>query len=164
MANLEEVSGYPLDPEKQEKLFAAQRMCVVCWTTSDGWPVGVSHRYLWAKDKIWVTTSSQRPRVRALRNRPQSCVIISGDGTELGADCTLTLKTTCVIHDDRETLEWFFAAFAEVVIPDSPEAQQGMISMLDTKRRLVLELTPVKTISYDGDKFAEAVAREGITD
>jgi hypothetical protein len=36
--------------------------------------------------------------------------------------------------------------------------------MLDTPRRVVLELTPVKTISYDGMKLAEAIAREGVTE
>ncbi len=164
MANLEEVSGYPLDADQQEQLFALQRMCAVCWTTSEGWPVGVSHRYIWDKGKIWATTTSQRPRVPALRKRPQSCVIITGDGTELGPDRTLTLKTTCVIHDDRETLDWFFAEFSKQILPDSPEAQEVMVAMLDTKRRVVLELTPVKAISYDGAKHAEAIGREGVTE
>lgn len=164
MASLEVVSSYPLDPEQQEELFDLQRMCVVCWTTTDGFPIGVSHRYIWEKNKIWVTTSSQRHRVRALRKRPQSCVIITGDGTTIGPERTLTLKTTCVVHDDRETLEWFFAAFSKKIMPDSPEAQKAMIEMFDTKRRVVLELTPVKTISFDGDKLAAAIASEGITD
>ena len=164
MANLEEVSGYPLSPERQDALFSLQRVCVVNWTTSEGWPVGVTHRYIQHDGKIWVTTTSQRPRVPALRKRPQSSVVISGDGTELGADVTLTLKTTCKVHDDRATLDWFFAEFAKQVVPDSPDAQKGMISMLDTKRRVVLELTPVGAISYDGMRHAEAIAREGVTE
>ncbi|MDG2304540.1 MAG: hypothetical protein P8R42_07755 [Candidatus Binatia bacterium] len=163
MANLEEVSGYPLDAEQQERLFALQRMCVVCWTTTDGAPVGVSHRYMWAKGKIWVTTSSQRPRVRALQKRPKSCVVITGDGTEMGPDCTLTIKTTCVVHADRETLDWFFSEFSKTLLPDMQDAQDVMRGMLDTKRRVVLELTPVKTMSYDGGKLNEAIAREGLT-
>ena len=35
--------------------------------------------------------------------------------------------------------------------------------MLDTPRRVVLELNPVKAISYDGMKLAEAIVREGVT-
>jgi general stress protein 26 len=162
MASLEEVSGYPLDDEQCEALFALQRLCVVCWSTSDGWPVGVNHRYIWAKDKIWVTTTSQRHRVSALRKRPKSCVIISGDGTEMGPDRTLTLKTECVVHDDRETLEWFLTEFAKAIIPDDPAGQQGMIAMMDTPRRVVLELDPVKRISYDGMKLGLAIAAEGV--
>ena len=163
MANLEEVSGYSLDEADRERLFALQRVCSVCWTTSDGWPVGVTHRYVWARGRIWVTTSSQRHRVKALRRRPQSCVIVSGDGTEMGPDRTITLKTTCEVHDDRETLEWFFQAFAKALHPDDDAAQEGLVAMLDTPRRVVLELTPVKTISYDGSKLAAAIAREGVT-
>jgi general stress protein 26 len=162
MASLEEVSGYPLDDAQCEELFRIQRLCVVCWTTKDGFPIGVNHRYLWARGKVWVTTSAQRHRVSALRKRPQSCVVISGDGTAMGADRTLTLKTECIVHDDRETLEWFFAEFTKQLHPDNPAAQQGMIGMLDTPRRVVLELTPIKWISYDGAKLAQAVVAEGL--
>jgi len=162
MASLEEVSQYTLDDADRERLFAIQRVCSVCWTTTDGWPVGVTHRYVWARERIWVTTSAQRHRVRALRRRPQSCVIISGDGTELGPDRTITLKTTCTVHDDRTTLEWFYAAFAKALHPDNDAGQRGLAAMLDTPRRVVLELTPVKIISYDGMKLAQAIAREGV--
>jgi general stress protein 26 len=157
MVSLEEVAGYPLDDETRDRLFALQRVCSVCWTTTDGWPVGVTHRYIWARDRIWVTTSAQRKRVIALRRRPQSCVIISGDGTELGPDRTITLKTLCTVHEEREILERFYAEFAIALHPDSPERQSGLISMLDTPRRVVLELDPVKTISYDGMKLAAEV-------
>jgi general stress protein 26 len=163
MANLEEVSRYPLDDDQREQLFALQRVCAVCWTTSDGWPVGVTHRYIWERGRIWVTTSSQRDRVKALRKRPESCVIISGDGTELGPDRTLTLKTRCTIHDDRETLEWFYAAFARALHPQNEAAQRGLIGMFDTPRRVVLELEPVKAISYDGLKLSQAIVEEGVT-
>jgi len=163
MASLEEVSQYSLDEADRERLFALQRVCSVCWTTQDGWPVGVTHRYVWAREKIWVTTSAQRHRVSALRRRPKSCVIISGDGTELGADRTITLKTTCTVHDERETREWFYDVFAKALHPDNPGAQQGLRAMLDTPRRVVLALTPVKAISYDGTKLNEAIAREGVT-
>lgn len=163
MANLEEVSQYSLDEDQREQLFAEQRVCSVSWTTRDGWPVGVTHRYIWERGRIWVTTSSQRHRVKALRERPKSCVIISGDGTGLGPDRTLTLKTRCTIHDDRETLDWFYAAFARALHPTNEDAQRGMVDMLDTPRRVVLELEPVKSISYDGLKLATAIANEGIT-
>lgn len=164
MASLEEVSQYALSEALRERLFALQRVCSVCWTTTDGWPVGVTHRYLWARERVWVTTSAQRHRVTALRRRPQSCVIISGDGTELGPDRTITLKTTCTVHDDPETLAWFYGAFSKALHPENEAGQRGLEAMLDTPRRVVLELTPVKTISYDGMLLAEAIAREGVTE
>ena len=140
MASLEEVGGYPLDDDQLEQLFSLQRVCSVCWSTRDGWPVGVTHRYIWSKGRFWVTTSNQRKRVTALRDRPKSCVIISGDGTELGPDKTVTIKTTCTVHDDRETLEWFYDEFTRTLLPGLDDAQQMMKTMLDTPRRVVLEL------------------------
>ncbi len=162
MASLEEVSAYTLDEADRERLFALQRVCSVCWTTKDGWPVGVTHRYIWARGRVWVTTSAQRHRVKALRQRPMSCVIISGDGTELGPDRTLTLKTTCTVHEDRATREWFYETFARALHPGNTAAQQGLAAMLDTPRRVVLELEPVKVISYDGAKLNAAIAQEGV--
>ena len=34
--------------------------------------------------------------------------------------------------------------------------------MLDTPRRVVLELEPVQAISYDGHKLSQAIADEGL--
>ena len=90
-------------------------------------------------------------------------MIISGDGTELGPDRTITLKTTCKVREDRETLAWFYAAFSKALHPDHEAGQKGLSAMLDTPRRVVLELTPIKIISYDGMKLAEAIASEGVT-
>lgn len=163
MASLEEVAGYPLDESDREQLLALQRVCSVCWTTAEGWPVGVTHRYIWSRERIWVTTSAQRHRVKALRRRPQSCVIISGDGTELGPDRTLTFKTLCTVHEDRDTLEWFYKEFSTALHPDNPAGQEGLAAMLDTPRRVVLELEPTKIISYDGAKLTAAIAREGVS-
>ena len=100
--------------------------------------------------------------VNALRKRPKSCVVINGEGTELGPERTVTFKTTCQVHEDRETLEWFFGAFAEAMHPGNEGAKAGFIGMMDTPRRVVLELKPVKTISYDGGKLADAIVREGL--
>jgi hypothetical protein len=162
MANLEEISGYPLDDETRARLLEVQRLCVVCWTTREGFPVGVHHRYLWADGRVWVTTSRQRHRVRALTKRPESCVVIGGEGTELGPDRTLTFKTKATVHEDRETLEWFLPRFTAALNPDNPDAAAGMAAMMDTPRRVVIELEPIKTISYDGGKLAQAIVREGL--
>ncbi len=160
MKNYEEVSTYPVDPEKREHLFAVQTECAVCWSTRDGWPVGVLHRFVWHDDKIWVTCSGQRKRVTALRARDKSCVIVSSEGTELGPDQTVTFKTTCRVHDDRETKDWFYPALAKKMNPNNPAGEELFQKMLDSPRRVILELTPVKEISYDGKKLAAAVQRD----
>lgn len=153
----EEVSVYPVDDEKREQLFALQTECAVCWSTKDGWPVGVMHRFVWRDGKIWVTCSGQRKRVPALRRDPKSCVIVSSEGTALGPDQTVTIKTRATVHEDRATKDWFYRALAEKLQPASKERQDWFVQMLDSPRRVVIELEPVKWITYDGKKLAEAV-------
>ena len=153
----EEVSLYPIDDEKREKMFALQTECAVVWTTRDGWPVGVLHRFVWRDGKIWVTCSGHRKRVPALRRNPKSCVIVSSEGTALGRDQTITAKTTATVHEDRAVMDWFYPALAEKMNPDNKERQDWFVEMLDSPRRVVIELEPVKWITYDGVKLAEAV-------
>jgi len=157
-ASFEEVSNYPIDPEKMKELFALQTECAICWSTSDGWPIGVIHRFVWRDEKIWATCSGQRKRVPALRRNPKSCVIVSSEGTKLGSDQTVTMKTTCRVHEDRETKDWFYPALAKR-LTRTPDQAEFMVKMFDTPRRVVLELTPVKFISYAGTTLAAAVAR-----
>ena len=79
-----------VDDDKRELLYAAQTECCVLWTTRDGWPVGVMHRYVWHDGRFWITCTSARKRVAALRARPQSAVVVSSEGTWLGGDITTT--------------------------------------------------------------------------
>ena len=41
------------------------------WTTKDGWPVGVTHAFLWHEDKLWLTFASHRHRAAAIRRDKQ---------------------------------------------------------------------------------------------
>ena len=157
--SFEEVSIYPMDEEKRERLYALQTECAICWTTKDGWPIGVIHHYLWRDGKIWATCASQRKRVPALRRNPKSCVIISAQGTALGGNQTVTLKTRCRVREDRETKDWFYPALAGRLTGGGEQGRDLMVRMLDTPRRVILELTPEKYISYDGTKLAAAVSR-----
>ena len=50
----EDVSIYPLDEAKIERLCQLQSECAVLWTTSDHWPVGVMHRFVYADGKFFV--------------------------------------------------------------------------------------------------------------
>lgn len=51
----------------------------------DGWPIGVVMSYVWCDGKIWVTASSQRPRIAAVRRDKRVSVAISSAGTSVSA-------------------------------------------------------------------------------
>ena len=63
MENYEEVSDLTLADDDRETLLKTQNECVFNWRTSDGWPIGVVMSYVWRDGKVWLTASSQRPRI-----------------------------------------------------------------------------------------------------
>ena len=108
-----DVRDVGVDEGKRERLYEAQTECCVMWTNRDGWPIGVMHRFVWRDERFWVTCTAERKRVPALRARPQSCVVVSSEGTWLGGDITTTAATMATVHDDAATKAWFFPALAE---------------------------------------------------
>lgn len=155
-----DVSGFAVDDEKRERLFAAQTEATVMWTTREGWPVGVLHRYVWHDGRFWVTCAEHRKRVAALRARPASCISISSEGTSLGSDINVVAKTRAVVHpdDDVETKAWFFPRLAALQRRDDPDGQAAFVARLSHSGRVVIELVPVQWITYDGNRLNAALA------
>jgi len=157
--DFEDVARYPVSDTVRDEMFALQSECAVVWSTKDGWPVGVMHRFVWHEGEVWVTCAMHRKRVPALRRDPRSCVIVSSEGTSLGGDKTVTMKTIATVHVDRAVKDWFYPALAAKMNPGRPEGAAMFEEMLDSPNRVVIELRPVKVISYDGALLFEAIAR-----
>lgn len=154
ITNYEEVSIYPLDADARTKLLASQIECTFMWTTRDGWPVGVIMNYVWRDGRFWLTATSQRKRIAAVRRDDRVCIVVTGVGVPGGNGKTATVKGRCVVHADRETKDWFYADLARTLIPDDPTRAAGFVRMLDSPRRVVLEVLPEQWITYDGAKMA----------
>lgn len=151
-----DVAGLGVDDQKRDRLYDAQTECAVVWTNSAGWPVGVLHRFVWHEERFWVTCTAGRARVPALRARPESCVIVSSEGTWLGGDVTTTAKTLATVHDDDTVRAWFYPRLAERqrgAVADRAE----FLRRLDTPGRVVIELRPVEWITYDGVRLESAL-------
>ncbi len=157
--NYDDVSTYPLEHSKIERLCQLQSECSVLWSTSDGWPVGVMHRFVYQDGKFWVTCARQRKRVPALRKRDKSAVIVSSEGTPLGGDQTMTVKCRAIVHDDNQALkDWFYPALAMKLNEGDRGRAAAFRNFLDTPTRVIIELVPAKWITYDGVKLAAHVA------
>lgn len=150
LENYELVSVYKLNADVQEDLLLKQRECVFNWCTKDSWPMGVIMSYIWRKDRVWLTAGAHRHRISAVRRNPQVSIVVTSTGTDLGPGKTITIKGKCVIHEDRETKDWFYPDFAAAIRPDQPKAFEDM---LDSPLRVVLEVIPEKWITYDGAKM-----------
>lgn len=154
----ETVSIYPLDDDVKEELLSTVGEAVLNWSTKDGWPVGVMHAVVWAKGSFWMTAAAHRHRMAALRRDPRCSVVLTSTGTHLGPGKTITAKCRCIMHEDRETKDWFYPEFAAKLNPTNPEAAAAFAATLDSPLRVVLEVVPEKWILFDGAKFGADAA------
>ncbi|MCG8588581.1 MAG: pyridoxamine 5'-phosphate oxidase family protein [Proteobacteria bacterium] len=155
LEDFEEVHVFPLDEADGEKLLTTHNECVFMWGTRDHWPVGVIMSYVWRDGRFWLTATSQRKRIAAVRRDPRVSVVVTSTGTKLGPNRTITAKGHCTLHDDAETKAWFYPALGDALFPKSPH-RDAFVEMLDSPRRLVLEVKPEKWITYDGPKMFAA--------
>ncbi|MBV8134283.1 MAG: pyridoxamine 5'-phosphate oxidase family protein [Deltaproteobacteria bacterium] len=160
MKDYEEVSDLTLDREDQDSLLRTQNECVFVWRRSDGWPVGVVMSCVWRDGKVWLTASSQRPRVAAIRRDNRVSVAISSAGTRM-PPATITIRGRCAVLQDAETKSWFYPALAAALIPEDEKQQAGFVAMLDSPRRVVMCVTPEHFITFDGRKMGQLGVSSG---
>lgn len=153
ISNYEEVHVYPLDEDVREDILRKQNELTFIWGPKDHWAVGVLMSYVWRDGRFWVSATSQRKRIAAIRRDPRVSVTVSSVGTDLGPSKGITAKGRCTIHDDDATKEWFYPALAERIIGQPGKLADAFVSMLDSERRLVIEIAPEKWITFDAAKM-----------
>ena len=155
-----DITGFALDQNREQELFAKQNECVFMWTTRAGEPVGVVMCYLLHEGRFWLCLTEERARVAAIRRDPRSCICISSAGTDMRSGKAISYKgmTHVHAHDAPEVAGWLFDAFARRMHRGTDEARISEIAAsLDIPERVVFEFTPGKAISYDGDKLAATI-------
>ena len=156
--NYEDVTVYDLDADVEEQLLLAHNECTFIWANREGWPVGVIMSYIWRDGRFWLTASSQRARISAVRRDPRVCIVVTSTGSPMPRNKAITWKGTCTVHDDAETKAWFYPALAAALSPGDEARQAAFVSFLDSPRRVILEVEPTQRIGYDGSKMAKATA------
>ena len=155
----EVVSIYQMSDEQIDRLMTEARECVLMWSTRDGWPVGVVHAFVWKDQRVWLTFADHRHRSAAIRRDNRVSVAVSGvSGSSVAG--AATMKGRATFHDDQDTKAWFYPALSHKVRPDSQEAQEAFCKMLDSPLRVILEIEPVKWITYDAEKAARDMRGE----
>ncbi len=150
--NYEEVAQFTLDSEEREELLKTQNECTFIWSMRDGWPIGVIMSYVWRDGKVWMTASSQRPRIPAVRRDNRVSVVVSSAGTQLPPR-TATIRGRCKLYEDETTKQWFYPELAKALIPGDSVRQGRFITMLDSPRRVVMCVEPEKFITFDSQKM-----------
>lgn len=159
MRDYEDLTDYDLDPAAEAQLLEQQTECTFVWTSRAGWPTGVIMSYLHRDGRFWLTASSHRGRVPAIREDPRVSVVVTSKGSGIEAQRSVTYRGTCVIHDDEQTKAWFYPALGLRRFPDDDEYRARFLELLDSPRRVVLEVIPHERIAYDGSKMHGAHGR-----
>jgi len=160
----EVVSIYPFSEAQIDKLMTLAPECVLNWTTKDGWPVGVVHSFVWDKGHVWITFAAHRHRAAAIKRDPRVSVVVSGAPSR-NPDCPrgqATIKGTAVFHEDEAIKKDFYRKLSKKGFPDNKAGEDDFYSLLDSPLRTVLEVTPVKWITFDADKSSRH--RQGTID
>ena len=145
----EDLTECALTDALETALLNAARECTFSWVNSAGEPFGVVMAYLPKDGKIWMTAAERRKRIAAIRRFPRASVCVTSTGTPLGGGKTVSYKGTCIVHDDRETKDWFYPEFARWIRPD-PAAAAVFQTFLDSPHRVIIEFTPDYKLSFDG--------------
>lgn len=155
----ETVSIYPLDQKQIDALLTQAGECTLNWSTKDGWPVGVIHSFVWHQGRIWITAGAHRHRISALRRDPRCSVIVSAVAApNSGIAGAVTIKGRSIVHEDQETKDWFYAALARKSNPTNETGAKAFERRLDSPLRVIIEVAPVKWITFDAAKFAADTA------
>ena len=151
----EVVSIYQFSEAEVDALMNNSNECVLMWSTKDGWPVGVTHAFVWHEGKIWLTFTAQRHRASAIRRDNRVSVNVSSGGYPAGAAADLptgaiTFKGRGEFFEDSETKHWFYQALSQKLNPGNKEGEDFFYGILDSPLRILLAITPEKTIQYNG--------------
>ncbi len=159
----EDLTRFGLDQSEVDRLCDEQNECVFNWSTKDGWPVGVVMSFIRRDGRIWLTCARRRKRVPAVLRDSRVSIVISSVGTAIPAQQTVTFKGTCRVHapehDGFDALKtWFYPDLVNAIfkrVGPGP-LQDAFLANLDSPDRVILEVEPSKSITYNSAKLTAA--------
>jgi len=149
----ETVSIYRFSDGEVDQLMNHSGECVLMWATRDGWPVGVTHAFVWHQGKIWLTFTANRHRAAAIRRDNRVSINVSSAGYPGAANGlptgAITFKGRGEFFEDDETKNWFYKALSGKRYPDDPAARESFCALLNSPLRVILAVSPEKRIEYN---------------
>ena len=137
-----------LSGTQREALLRRAPECTFIWSRRDGWPVGVTMGFLFERERFWLITGADRPRVAAVRRDPRASIVVSDDGQ------TLTAFGRCHVDHDADTRSWAYRAFAArqaELFPDLIDAHAFRERMVRLEQ-IVIEVPVERWLTYDGSQ------------
>lgn len=159
------VSIYPFTDAEVDTLMNKSNECVLMWATKDGWPVGVTHAFVWHEGQIWITFAEHRHRAEAIKRDNRVSVNVSSCGYPLNVASdpslprgAITFKGHGEFRNDDATKKFFYTALSKKLNPDNKQGEEFFYNLLDSPLRTILVVTPVKKIMYNGGMAGKHMA------
>ncbi len=148
----EDLTQMQLSDDDLVRLVGGGGECVFNWTTRDGYPVGVVVAYIYKDGTFWTTCADHRKRVPALRQRPQSAVVINTGGR------TATFKGDSRVHavgeeNWPELSTWFYGALSGTTADPTNAYAASFRKLLDSPNRVIIETPASLVVGFDSHKF-----------
>ena len=156
LKDIEDMKAMALDAKQVDELVGEAGTCVLMWSTADGHPVGVTMAYVYRDGVFWTTTPGWRKRVKALRTRPKSSIVVIKDGS------SVTFKGRTIIHgpgdnDWASVKSWFYAVLSGTARDPADPGARAMRQLLDSPGRVILETRGEPLVTFDWQKFGSAL-------
>jgi hypothetical protein len=149
--DLEDLRSLRMDGGARAELLATATECTFVFAGPQGWPSGVVMSFLFAEGRFWLTAVRGRPHAEALARDDRVCLVVTSQGTSLAGRRMVAVRGTALVHEDRETKDWFLPRFATKVGAAEPDE---FVRLLDSPKRVVFEVTPVEiSASHDSRKM-----------
>ena len=107
----------------------------------------------WEGDVLWIATGPSTAKAREIQENSSVDIQFQVAPDDF---VHLLVRGTASIHTDQATKDWFYPACAAVNIPTPGKLQDAFAQMMDTERRLVIEVVPEKWITFDATKMMMA--------
>ena len=105
--------------------------------------------YLPKDGKFWLTAAERRQRISAIRRFPRASLCINSAGSKVPGSRTITYKGSCIVHDDRETKDWFYPEFSRYLRPDDEVGVERVPDVPRLAARVIIEFTPDYKLGFD---------------
>jgi hypothetical protein len=112
--------------------------------------------YIYRDGAFWTTTPGWRKRVKAVRTRPKSSIVVIKDGS------SVIFKGHTSIHgpgdnDWAGVKSWFYAALSGTARDPADPGARVMRRLLDSPSRVILETRAEPLVTFDWQKFGSAL-------
>ena len=137
-----------LDEGTAWRIVHAATVAVLTWTTRDGATMCACVNPVFIDGHIYVTTSSDRAKVAALRRDPRCAMVFTS------VEGSVTLQGHAAISEDPELTFMCLKALGEKHFPLDSAAQRVMMRHMNSPKRIALRITPGRLLSCDERRFA----------